>query len=78
MNIERRHGQRQSRVTTDTMTIERIWLRAVRKRIAEKIDAHDANITAAIESQACGVFTHSGVICGAPLDNGGFCGIHDR
>jgi len=37
--------------------------------------AVDARLTAAIEAHAC-TAEHGGLLCGAPLDDDGFCEVH--
>ena len=58
------------------MTIERIWSRAVRKRIAERDTRRDEQLTRFVMAHQC-IADCGGVLCGEPLDDDGFCEVHE-
>ena len=61
---------------SDKTMIERIWKRAVRKRVAEETRAQDELLARADSAHACTV-EHGGTMCGAPLDVDGICEVHE-
>lgn len=69
-----RHVQFATPLGTKNM-IERIWARAVRKRIAEQDARWDEQLTRLTEAHQC-TADYGPVLCGAPLDDDGLCEVH--